>query len=564
MADNFALSLLALYASHNRQRFIQKTQVLADTQAQFLKTLLQAHQSTELGQQLGLGTIRTVAEFRQQVPIHPYSFYEPYAERIAKGEAHLLNPDPVGYINLTSGSTGNKKQVPVTRYFQRTLRRADLASIGFAIANLQERQRPFGKALLTNNATLQGMTEGGIAYGPVSVGSIRRGKWLVDQIFSLPFEALEISDTAARHYVCLLFALRNRQLRGWVANFPMLILRTCQYLEDYAEGLITDLRHGTLAAWLPLSAVQRKRLERHLFAMGDRADELASVLRSEGKLTPRGAWPALSYITTAMGGTSDFYFQRFPDYFGDTPVFGGVYGTAEATFSVCPQFNQPGGILALESGFFEFIPADQWGEAQPQTLLPHELTVGDRYHILVTSYSGFYRYDIGDVIEVVGYYNEAPLIVFRHRYGGLLSSTTEKTTEFHVTQVMQQLQSEFGVKLDDFCITLSDNEFPARYLVNIELAAGYSLSDPHTFLQRFEYWLCQLNNPYATVRQAQVPPPKLCILPAQSFRQVRQRQVMRGMFDSQLKIPHITEDRGFLTDIEPQESIDLHAPVHSD
>jgi len=38
----------------------------------------------------------------------------------------------------------------------------------------------------------------------------------------------------------------------------------------------------------------------------------------------------------------------------------------------------------------------------------------------MTNYSGFYRYDIGDVVEVLGFYEQAPLLVFRHRRGGLL------------------------------------------------------------------------------------------------------------------------------------------------
>lgn len=37
---------------------------------------------------------------------------------------------------------------------------------------------------------------------------------------------------------------------------------------------------------------------------------------------------------------------------------------------------------------------------------------------------------------------------------------------------MQALQREFGISLEDFCITLSEEGFPAQYLVNIELAAG--------------------------------------------------------------------------------------------
>ncbi len=562
MADSLALSVVSAYASYARRRLLHKTRQVAATQEQFLLQLLRAHDSTELGQTFGLSTVNTVDEFRRQVPIKPYSFYAPYTERIAQGEVNVLTPDRVNYINLTSGSTGNKKQVPVTRRFQRSLRRADLASIGCAIAALNQRDRPFGKALLTNCAKHQGRTEAGIAYGPVSVGSIRQGKRLVDQMFALPFDALEIGDTDSRHYVCLLYALRNPHLRGWVANFPMLILRTCGYLEQYSDALVKDLAEGTLAPWLELEPTIRQRLEQRWTAASERAAQLQNILRREGRLMPKTAWQ-LSYISTARGGTSEFYLQRFADYFGDVPVFGGVYGTAEATFSVCPDFDHDGGILAIESGFFEFVPQHQWQEDQPQTLLPTELTVGDRYRVLVTSYSGFYRYDIGDVVEVVGYHEQAPLIVFRHRQGGLLSATTEKTTEFHVTQVMQRLQAEFGIGLDDFCVTLSADEFPARYLVNIELAAGYHLDQPQAFLQRFEYWLTQVNNPYGTVRQGQVPPPRLRVLAPQSFAQVRQRQIERGMFDSQLKIPHISEDRQFLAGLPVQQEVTLQASADS-
>jgi len=50
-----------------------------------------------------------------------------------------------------------------------------------------------------------------------------------------------------------------------------------------------------------------------------RAAQLRKILKSEGRLTPKLAWPNLSFLATARGGTSDFYFQRFPTYFGDTP-----------------------------------------------------------------------------------------------------------------------------------------------------------------------------------------------------------------------------------------------------
>ena len=502
-----------------------------------------------MGRNLGLSSIKTINQFREQVPILPYESYEPYVTRIAQGEKNVLNPEPVVYINLTSGSTGNKKQVPVTRSFQASLRQADLASMGFAIELLHQRKLKFGKTLLPNSANLQGVTSAGIPYGPVSVGSIRKGKFLFEQAFVHPYGALKIADSLARHYVCLLFALRNRDMRGFTANFPMLVLRTCRYLECYGEDLINDLETGAIASWLKLEPHIRTKLERKLFPVPDRAAELRKILKTEGRLTPKQAWSDLSYVLTAQGGTSDFYLQHFPDYFGDTPVFGGVYGSAEATFSVYNNFNSEGGILAIESGFFEFIPQEQWEVENPKTLLATEVEAQQLYRILVTSYSGFYRYDIGDVVEVLGFYNQAPLIAFRYRRGGLLSSTTEKTTEFHAIRVMQALHQEFNLRLDDFCLTLSEQEFPAHYIVNIELAAGERLINPQAFLNRFEYWLKKINTPYATVRDGQVPPPKLRILQEGSFNIVRQRQIKKGMPDSQLKLPHISEDRSFLAEL---------------
>ncbi len=553
--DKLTLFLLKAYTNRFKSALIQRTHKVEQAQTDFLLRLLRDHQDTELGQKFGLATIKSIADFQRQVPIMPYEFYQPYVERIAAGEANVLNPEPVVYINLTSGSTGNKKQVPVTKQFQASLRRSNLAAIGFSLDALADRGVKFGKMLLTNSAILQGKTPAGIDYGPVSVGSLRQGRSLFERLFALPFETLTIADTVARHYVALLFALRDGELRGLTTNFPMLMLRTCGYLERYGSQLVTDLERGEINPDMPIAPNLRSVLAKRFKAAPDRAQFLRQVIAQHGQLTPILAWPKLSYICTARGGTSDFYLEQFPRYFGATPISGGVFGTAEGTFGVYPDVNVDGSILALESGFFEFVREPDWDLEQPPTLLPTQLTVGDRYRILVSSYSGFYRYDIGDVIEVVGFYHQAPLIVFRYRRGGLLSSTTEKTTEFHVTQVMQQLQQEFGVHLEDFCITLSIEGNPARYLVNVELASGANLANPAGFLTRFDELMGLYNDPYKTARRSDVPPPQLRILAAGSFAQVRQQRIDRGMFDSQLKIPHISEDRRYLAELEVVQAI---------
>ncbi len=554
----FLLPLLTTVSKGVKARFVQKTRQTMEVQEQFLHDLLQAYQGTALGQEYGLGEIKTIDQFREQVPVLPYSSYEPYTERIARGEQNILTPDPVVYLNTSSGSTGKQKLIPVTQRFQNSLRQANLTSIGFLSDALQARGLKFGKLLAAHSVQLPGRTSGGIEYGPASVGVLRMGKFLYEQLFAHPFETLQPADSLTRHYLCLLFALRQPSMRGMGANFPMLILRICHYLERYADELIRDLETGAIAQWLTLEPQVRVRLERRWAAAPLRAAHLRAILKSEGRLTPKLVWPDLSFIATARGGTSDFYFERFPSYFEGTPGFGAVYSSSEGTFGIYPELDQDGSVLAIESGFFEFVPPDQWEADHPKTLLATEVQPGESYRILMTNYSGLYRYDIGDVVEVLGFYEQAPLIVFRYRRGGLLSSTTEKTTEFHVTQVMQALQQEFGLPLEDFCVTLSEWDFPAHYLVNIELVLGCPLSNPQSFLARFDQRLQDLHPSYAAKRPDNyLPPPRLRILVPGSFAILRQRQLERGIPDSQLKFSHISEDRGFLAGLAVEQEIRL-------
>jgi len=548
--SNLLLRILSQTSQLAKVQFEQQTKAVATTQENFLKQVLATHQDTLLGQEENLRAIKTIAEFRSRIPIRSYEQYEPYIERMAEGEANILTRDRVTYFNATSGSTGKQKLIPVTKKFQNSLGWANLISIGFLSSALKKRGTHLRKLLLTNSTNISGYTSGGIPYGSGSAGVLKMGKWIYQQLFANPYETLQIRDSLARHYLCLLFALQNLETGGIVANFPMLILRTCQYLEQYGDDFIHDLKTGTIPPWLKLDSHLRNELEKQLQPQPQRAQHLQTILSRQGRLTPPQVWRNLSYIATARGGTSDFYLQRFPDYLENTPVFGAAYASAEATYSIYPDLDVDGSILAVGTGFFEFIPETEWEATSPQTLLATEVEVGQRYRILVTNYSGFYRYDNGDIIEVVGFYHQAPLIVFRHRRGGLISSTVEKTTEAHAVEAMQRLQTESNLTLEDFCLTLSEKETPAHYILNIELPPEEAVPNLTQLLQRFDELLKEINPRYGEKRQDLVPPPRLHVLASGSFNIVRKRQLARGVPDSQLKFPHISEDRTLLNNLE--------------
>jgi GH3 auxin-responsive promoter len=554
------ISLLTQYASQRKKQFIGKTSDPIAAQEQFLKSMLRHYRGTVWGRRYRIGEIRSAEEFCDRLPVTQYLDYESDIERMAAGERNLLTPDLLRFITITSGTTGKRKWIPMTRRFQSALQKANMVSIGFVAQELKARGQTLGKSLLPNSVQLAGKTSSGIEYGLASTGSLRTNQLLAKLLFAHPYNILQITDSRTRQYLCILLSLRERNLQSMATNFPMLLLRTCRYLEEEAESLIQDLKLGTISATLDLTPACRAYLERRWSADPARAAELKQILRQSGRLTPQLAWPNLTVISTARGGTSDFYFQRFGEYFGKTPIFGGVYGCSEATFGIAHAFNEDGCILALESGFYEFVPESEWESEHPKTLLASDVKIGGRYRILVTNDAGFYRYDIRDVVEVVGFYNKTPLIVFRHRLGGLLNSTSEKTTEFHVIQVMRRLQQEFDFGLEDFCVTLSEHDIPAHYWVNLELEPGSVLAHSEALLRRFDAMLQEENSHYQVMRRDQVPPPGLRVLAQGSFERLRGRLLQKGTAEQQLKVPHVSEDRALLADFSVIQEMKWPSP----
>ena len=488
-------------AQWQQRRFTRQLPKAQTSQTKFLQTLLKEQRGTVLGQALKLDQISSLEDFRQQVPRWNYDGYAPYFERAAAGEPNVVSPLPVRVFNMSSGSTGHRKLVPITKRVQQTRAYANQVAMGYAFEQAQSMGQAVGQLLLTTLITPLGTTETGkITYGHVSGNQLRSTSSLVfKQLFAQPYEALLVSNTAARNYVCLLFGLRQARLAYLGANFPLIMLQLCGYLEKFGPDLVEDIGRGSISPEIDLDPVLRQQLQTALSPQPQRAKQLQMLLDTHGRLLPRHVWPHLAFLITARGGPSDFYFERFGEYFGKTPIFGGTYSASEAVFGSYYRLDNDGAILALKTNFFEFIAPDQWEKACPKTLLPHQLQVGEYYRVLVTNYSGFCRYDIGDVLQVIDRHHGVPLIVFRYRQGGTLSAISEKTTEHHVTQAMSALQQE-SLPIEDFCVTLSESLIDPYYLLNLELSNETMLPNPKQFLQDLDRHMQQVNESNAIKR----------------------------------------------------------------
>src|SRR5436309_10607965 len=62
-------------------------------QEALLRDILATQADTAFGRDHGSRTIRSVADFRKQLPVAPYDYFEPYLARVRNGETDALLGD---------------------------------------------------------------------------------------------------------------------------------------------------------------------------------------------------------------------------------------------------------------------------------------------------------------------------------------------------------------------------------------------------------------------------------------------------------------------------------------
>lgn len=112
----------------------------------------------------------------------------------------------------------------------------------------------------------------------------------------------------------------------------------------------------------------------------------------------------------------------------------------------------------VNSHFFEFIDTET-----ERIKLLHELELNKNYSILLTTQGGLYRYEIGDIVRVYGFYKNCPLLEFLGKKNNVSDYVGEKINEEHIRQIIEKLdipcQSLFYLfapkkEGDDFFYTL--------------------------------------------------------------------------------------------------------------
>ena len=107
--------LLWVKAPRSLRHFNALCRTPVQAQDRLLRQILETNAETEFGRRHGFGAIASFRDFQERVPIASYEDLEPYITEEMNGRPNQLTKEPPVLFTTTSGTTGNRKYIPMTR-----------------------------------------------------------------------------------------------------------------------------------------------------------------------------------------------------------------------------------------------------------------------------------------------------------------------------------------------------------------------------------------------------------------------------------------------------------------
>jgi hypothetical protein len=439
-------------------RHVQRAQEAA------LADILRHARATEFGRKHDFARVRHHADYARHVPVGDYDTFSPYIDRMRAGERNLLVPESVLYFGNSSGSSnhGKSKFLPITERQIRHQQRAGADSVlrymswagdyglfnGFTLGLFPPTtMRREGPVLVTSNPALM-MTKMPFFTRPVY----------------LPEESVRVIPN-------------YEEKLGVIAE---------RYLDHDVRAVA-----GT-TCWFTLL------FEKVLAAARARGRNVRSV---------SDVWPNLR-VLFGGGVAAGPYLPVIRDLTGRADIAlvdtynateGGVYASSDF-------LGQPGMLMLPHRGtFFEFVRLED-RTTPGAARYPLWAVEKDRpYSIVVTTVSGLYAYELGDIVRFASV--DPPRIEFMGRLSGCLSVTQELTTHVEIERAVAYALSACPSTTVDFGAAADvgvDGTAKSRYVLFVEFQAGAAPANLQAFAAAFDEGLCKQNRVYGEHRKNQV------------------------------------------------------------
>lgn len=481
--------------------------------------------------------------YRQFVPVNDnFETLRPYVERHKNGEENILFPGKPDMYATTSGTTSQPKWVPMTHKYLKDVygKMSHVWTWNF----IHHRSRIFsGKLFTTVGKELEGYAPDGTIYGSVSGVLVRDIPTLIKKHYTAPASVMSIEDYAARNYTLMRLALQHRDVTLWATANPSTILELLRVLDENTEELIDDIANGTLSWNYDISMHIREELNAYISPKPDRAKELREILSKYGKLDPKHFWPWLQYMSTWKCGNTKIYMEKYLDRFDFNKTFYQELGyiATECRFGFSLDDTNES-VLFPHFHYYEFVEESELDKPHKRYLQIHELEQGKRYCAYVTTYSGMYRYNMNDLVEVGGSFYNTPTVHMISKVNGIVSMTGEKLYEPQFIDAVHKAEDEMGIKTKFFVGFADISE--SRYHFYYEFVnESVNQETADKFNSLVDQKLQEINTEYESKRASfRLKEPHAHILLSNAYSRFKAACLRDGFRDGQFKFNLLMQD----------------------
>ncbi|GAV88170.1 GH3 domain-containing protein [Cephalotus follicularis] len=444
--------------------------------------------------------------FKRKVPVVRYEDIKSYIERICNGESsEIISAQPITELLTSSGTSGGQpKMMPSTA---EDLDRKDFFyNLLVPVINKYVDGLDQGKGMYLMFIKPEISTPSGLMARPVLTSfykssNFRNRPFNRYNIYTSPDETILCSDNKQSMFSQLLCGLLQRDdvLRVG-AIFASAFLRAIKFLEENWRELCSNIRTGHVSDWITDPSCRNAVS----FILSKPNSELADLIEGECSAKSwegiiKKLWPKTKYIEVIVTGSMAQYIPTLEFYSGGAPLVSTMYASSECFFGI--NFNplcEPSDVsytLIPNMAYFEFLPVEKNLGEVTQDVLCNEVSdhqyisqedekeifdtvdlvdvkLGHYYELVVTTFTGLYRYRVGDILKVTGFYNNAPQFRFVLRRNVVLSIDTDKTNEEDLLNAVTQaklLIERLGFLLTEYTSYADTSSVPGHYVLFWEL-----------------------------------------------------------------------------------------------
>ena len=525
-------------------KFNRETKNAENVNKEILLKILKRNAKSEIGIKYDFQNVKSIEDYIRQVPLSNYLDYENYIDRMANGEKNILVSEEVESFGHTSGTTGKQKLIPVTKSGRMAASKyMAILSQRFVYNNFRESFK-YGKGLMFADTVTTTYTKSGIPICSATSGGMKKIKGLIPYMYTSPYEVMEVKDKEAQMYLHLLFALKERKLSYITSVFISNVLDLLRFLEEKIDLLVMDIRKGRINKSLNIDDITREKLKKYIKPDAARADKIDIERKRGFKGICKRIWPEITYIACVAGANFSIYDERVNYYTGNLPIYSTAYAATEATMGINPYIDKIRYVIIPDTVFYEFISVKDENKEIDKTYRLNELKLGEKYEIVITNQAGLYRYKLGDVIKVVGNYNNCPEIEFLYRKNQVLNMVSEKTTEEHLTISIQNTVKKLNLSLVDYTTIEDTTISPGRYIFYFEFKDDISRRNMIEFENVLDKELQRANLAYGRFRNNnRLAKVKVKVVNGGTFNIIKESLIKKGISKNQIKMPRVINDK---------------------